>query len=206
MSKIQKYIFSSLFLFPLFGQISDHSEKIAIKRKTFGLNLFGEIDYRTNKTGLFYRHHDFGITFPVSKTWSVAIQYRNIFTQKDGGWVLEKRPHAQIQKTINTQPVKWSIKSRQEYRIRDGRNDAMRNRFRIKGKSNKSFFYANPHFGNEFFYDMEKKSYNKNRFTFGFDFPKGKLGIPTIYYKYDISLSDDKWVSSFSGLTFQLTL
>ncbi|GIS56194.1 MAG: hypothetical protein CM1200mP1_01320 [Candidatus Neomarinimicrobiota bacterium] len=28
-----------------------------------------------------------------------------------------------------------------------------------------------------FFYDMEKNSYNKNRVTFGFDFPKGKLGL-----------------------------
>tara|TARA_Y100001960_G_C14653491_1_gene817130 strand:- start:70 stop:690 length:621 start_codon:yes stop_codon:yes gene_type:complete len=206
MSKIQKYILSILLLFPLFGQGLDHSEKVAIKRKTFGLNILGEIDYRTNKTGSFYRHYDFGISFPIANTWSVAIQYRNIFTKKDGEWILEKRPHAQIQKTIDTDPIKWSIKSRQEYRIRNGRDDALRNRFRIKGKSNKSFFNAKPHFGNEFFYDMEKQSYNKNRFTFGFDFKKGKLGIPTIYYKYDISLSDDKWMPSFSGLTFQLTL
>ena len=56
------------------------------------------------------------------------------------------------------------------------------------------------------FYDMEKNSYNKNRFTFGIDFPRGKLGAPTIYYKYDVSLSDEKWVTAFAGLVFQITL
>ena len=117
-----------------------------------------------------------------------------------------KRPHAQIQKTIDTNHLKWTIKSRQEYRVRSGRDDAMRNRIRVKGKSNKTFYNLKPYFGNEFFYDMEKNSYNKNRFTFGLDFPKGKLGVPTIYYKYDVSLSDEKWVTAFAGLVFQITI
>ena len=202
----KKHIFLGLLLFPLLGQGIDHSEKIVIKKTILGLNLSGETDYRTDKTGLFYRHYDFGLTFPLAKTWSAAIQYRNIYVQKDGEWVLEKRPHAQIQKTINTDLIKWTIKSRQEYRIRDGRDDALRNRIRIKGKSNKTFYKLKPYFGNEFFYDMEKNSYNKNRVTFGFDFPKGKLGTPTIYYKYDTSLTDEKWSPSFTGLVFQITL
>ena len=206
MSIIKKYILWGLILFPLLSQGIDHSEKIVIKKTLLGLNLSGETDYRTNKTGLFYRHYDFGITFPLAKTWSAAIQYRNIYVQKDGEWVLEKRPHAQIQKTIDTNHLKWTIKSRQEYRVRSGRDDAMRNRIRVKGKSNKTFYNLKPYFGNEFFYDMEKNSYNKNRFTFGLDFPKGKLGVPTIYYKYDVSLSDEKWVTAFAGLVFQITI
>ena len=151
-----------LLLFPLLGQGIDHSEKIVIKKTLLGLNLSGAIDYRTNKNELFYRHYDFGLTFPLAKTWSAAIQYRNTYVQKDGEWVLEKRPHAQIQKTINTDLIKWTIKSRQEYRIRDGRDDALRNRIKIKGKSNKTFYKLKPYFGNEFYYDMEKNSYNKN--------------------------------------------
>ena len=120
MSIIKKYILWGLILFPLLSQGIDHSEKIVIKKTLLGLNLSGETDYRTNKTGLFYRHYDFGVTFPLAKTWSAAIQYRNIYVQKDGEWVLEKRPHAQIQKTIDTDHLKWTIKSRQEYRVRSG--------------------------------------------------------------------------------------
>tara|TARA_B100000902_G_scaffold208724_1_gene198678 strand:+ start:592 stop:1245 length:654 start_codon:yes stop_codon:yes gene_type:complete len=200
------YLLSLFVFFPIFGQGIDHSEKIVIKKKPFGLNLSGEIDYRTNKTGLFYRHYDAGISFAFAESWSLAVQYRNIYVQKNGQWILEKRPHAQIQKTINTDAIKWTIKSRQEYRIRDGKDDALRNRFRVKGKSNKRFFSLKPFFGNEFFYDMEKNSYNKNRFSFGFDLPAISIGVPTIFYKYDQALSDNKWVNSFSGLVFQITL
>ena len=155
MLMIKKYILWGLILFPLLGQGINHSEKIVIKKNLLGLNLSGETDYRTNKTGWFYRHNDFGVTFLLAKTWSAAIQYRNVYVQKDGAWVLEDRPHAQIQKSITTDLIKWTIKSRQEYRIRNGRDEAMRNRIRIKGISNKTFYNLKPYFGNEFFYDME---------------------------------------------------
>ena len=69
----------------------------------------------------------------------------------------------------------------------------MRNRFRITAKSNIRFKSIKPYIGNEFFYDFEKKSYNKNWLMVGIDLQKKRYGVPSIYYKY---VTDFDWKTS----------
>ena len=202
---IKKIFFLGFFVLPLFSQGLNHSEKIVIKRNALGLKLSGEIDYRTNETGLYHRHYDLGTAFSLGETWTANIQFRSVYRMKDGQWKLEKRPHGQIQKTLNTDAVKWTIKSRQEYRIRVGQSNAMRNRFRIMGKSNRAWKNLKPYIANEFFYDMDKKKYNKNWVMVGFDLTKSKIGLPSIYYKYVTDLVDGKWVSTYM-MVFKVTI
>ena len=81
----------------------------------------------------------------------------------------------------------------------------MRNRFRITAKSNIRFKSIKPYIGNEFFYDFEKKSYNKNWVMVGIDLQENRYGVPSIYYKYVTDFEDNKWVPSYS-LVFKITL
>ena len=201
----KKYIIIILSALPLFSQGINHSQKLVIRKSPFGLNISSEIDFRTNEEGLHHRHFDFGLRFPIGKTWLTSVQYRSVYRKNENEWSLEKRPLAQIQKTINSDKIKWSIKSRQELRIRDGRDNSMRNRFRITAKSNIRFKSIKPYIGNEFFYDFEKKSYNKNWLMVGIDLQENRYGVPSIYYKYVTDFEDNKWVPSYS-LVFKITL
>tara|TARA_Y100000817_G_C16721486_1_gene483821 strand:+ start:218 stop:790 length:573 start_codon:yes stop_codon:yes gene_type:complete len=187
------------------GQSINHSEVIDIKRKVMGIKMSGQIDHRTTEEkGWHYRHYDIGGSFPIAESWTAAIQYRSVYTLKDGNWVLEKRPHAQIQKTINTKAVKWAIKSRQEYRMKDGKDPGLRNRVRIMAKSNSSWKNLKPYIGNEFFYDMDINKYNKNRILIGFDLTQFEFGTPSIAFRHITTLADEKWKTTYT-MIFKIT-
>ena len=118
---------------------------------------------------------------------------------------LEKRPKALIQKTLKSNKLKWAVRSLQEYRIRKGKDDALRNRVRVMAKSNTNWNGLTPFMGNEFFYDMEKNEYNKNWFVLGFDLSKNSNIAPTIYYKHISDYVDGKWMSTYT-MVFKFTI
>ena len=204
---VKSLVLSMLIAIPLIGQtLTNHSEKLTIKRKVFNLSSYADFDFRTtNERGFYYRHLDIGVNFALAKTWSASVQYRNIYTKKNGKWKLEKRPKALIQKTINTADFKWAFRSLQEYRIRSGKEDALRNRIRVIAKSNNDWNGLKPFVGNEFFYDMESNDYNKNWFVVGFDLSKVDFFSPTIYYKHISDYIDGKWVFTYT-MVFKITI
>ena len=204
---INKFFLYLLVVGPLFGQtLINRSEKITIKRKMYNFNSYIDFDFRTtNERGFYYRHSDFGVNIPLTKTWLTSFQYRNIYTQSKGSWKLEKRPKALIQKTINTRTLKWSVRSLQEYRIRDSKDDALRNRVRVMAKSNTNWNGLKLFTGNEFFYDMEKNEYNKNWLVVGFDLSKVGFTAPTIYYKHISDYVNGKWIYSYT-MVFKVTI
>ena len=202
---IRILICSIMLISCMTGQSINHSEVIDIKRKVMGIKMSGQIDHRTTEEkGWHYRHYDIGGSFPIAESWTAAIQYRSVYTLKDGNWVLEKRPHAQIQKTINTKAVKWAIKSRQEYRMKDGKDPGLRNRVRVMAKSNSSWKNLKPYIGNEFFYDMDINKYNKNRLLIGFDLTQFQFGTPSIAFRHISTLADEKWKTTYT-MIFKIT-
>ncbi len=204
---INKFFLYLLVVTPLFGQtLINRSEKITIKRKMYNFNSYIDFDFRTtDERGFYYLHSDFGVNIPLTKTWLTSFQYRNIYTQSKGSWKLEKRPKALIQKTINTRTLKWSVRSLQEYRIRDSKDDALRNRVRVMAKSNTNWNGLKLFAGNEFFYDMEKNEYNKNWLVVGFDLSKVGFTAPTIYYKHISDYVNGKWIYSYT-MVFKVTI
>lgn len=204
---MNKYLLLIIFTIPIFSQHTlNRSEKITIKRKINSIGLYSDLDFRTtDKRGLYYRHLELGATFPLGKTWSTSLQYRNIYTNNGSTWKLEKRPKALIQKTLTSNNLKWAVRSLQEYRIRKGKDDALRNRVRVMAKSNTNWNGLTPFMGNEFFYDMEKNEYNKNWFVLGFDLSKKNNIAPTIYYKHISDYVDEKWISTYT-MVFKFTI
>tara|TARA_Y100000741_G_scaffold54823_1_gene37807 strand:+ start:6515 stop:7129 length:615 start_codon:yes stop_codon:yes gene_type:complete len=204
---MNKYLLLIIFTIPIFSQHTlNRSEKITIKRKINSVGLYSDLDFRTtDKRGLYYRHLEFGATIPLGKTWSTSLQYRSIYTNNGSIWKLEKRPKALIQKTLKSNKLKWAVRSLQEYRIRKGKDDALRNRVRVMAKSNTNWNGLTPFMGNEFFYDMEKNEYNKNWFVLGFDLSKKSNIAPTIYYKHISDYVDGKWMSTYT-MVFKFTI
>ena len=204
---MNKYLLLIIFTIPIFSQHTlNRSEKITIKRKINSVGLYSDLDFRTtDKRGLYYRHLELGATIPLGKTWSTSLQYRSIYTNNGSIWKLEKRPKALIQKTLKSNKLKWAVRSLQEYRIRKGKDDALRNRVRIMAKSNTNWNGLTPFMGNEFFYDMEKNEYNKNWFVLGFDLSKKSNIAPTIYYKHISDYVDGKWMSTYT-MVFKFTI
>ena len=204
---MNKYLLLIIFTIPIFAQETlNRSEKITVKRKFGSIGMYSDLDFRTtDKKGYYYRHVEFGATIPLGKTWSTSLQYRNVYTKNGSFWILEKRPKALIQKTFKSNNLKWAVRSLQEYRIRKGRDDALRNRVRVMAKSNMDWNGLTPFMGNEFFYDMEKNEYNKNWFVIGFDLSKKNKIAPTIYYKHIADYIDENWVSTYT-MVFKFTI
>ena len=204
---MNKYLLLIIFTIPIFAQETlNRSEKITVKRKFGSIGMYSDLDFRTtDKKGYYYRHVEFGATIPIGKTWSTSLQYRNVYTKNGSFWILEKRPKALIQNTYKSNNAKWAVRSLQEYRIRKGRDDALRNRVRVMAKSNMDWNGLTPFMGNEFFYDMEKNEYNKNWFVIGFDLSKKNKIAPTIYYKHITDYIDENWVSTYT-MVFKFTI
>ena len=204
---MNKYLLLIIFTVSIFGQETlNRSEKITVKRKLGTVGVYSDIDFRTtDKRGLYYRHLEGGITIPIGKTWSTSLQYRSIYTNNGSLWKIEKRPKALIQKRFNSNNIKWAVRSLQEYRIRKGKDDALRNRVRVMAKSNTNWNGLTPFMGNEFFYDMEKNEYNKNWFVLGFDLSKKNNIAPSVYYKHISDNVDGEWVYTYT-MVFKFTI
>lgn len=181
------------FFLTLEAQAFTHNEKLKISRNlTDNLKISGEIDHRFDGNDLFYRHFDVGLSYPIKLLgdgWSFRVHHRNIYRFNDSDTSLEKRPYAQIQKTFTTlkygvvPELKWGIRTRQEYRIRNNGNHTARNRSRIRMQMQQPLLKVKPFISNEIFYDMDAKEFTQNRIDIGFDLPKLKGTKTSLYYK-----------------------
>ena len=191
----------TIFIFASFlnGQFN-HQDKLVFKRPMGNSTYTIELDGRTNETGFFHKHLDFGIHYPFKNDWKVGLKYRQMYRISEDDWKLEQRPQAELIKSIKRSKIKWQIRSRMDYRIRDGKDDAMRNRTRLQLKSNNTVtrFKLTPFISNEFFFTTDPWLYYVNRIEAGFDLPKGKFGEWSIYYKYNQTLTDGIWEPAYT--------
>ncbi len=190
----------------LCGQFN-HQDKVVMKRPLGQSTYTIELDGRVNETGFFHKHLDLAFHYPFKNDWKVGIKYRQMYRTKDDEWQLEQRPQAEVIKTIKGSKVKWQIRSRMDYRIREGKDDAMRNRTRIQLKSGNPFtkFKFTPFISNEFFFTTDPWKYYVNRIEAGFDLPKSKWGKCSIYYKYNQTLTDGSWKPAYT-FVFKLAI
>ena len=200
-------LITPLILASLLNGQFNHQDKLVFKRPLGKSTYTIELDGRTNETGFFHKHMDFGLHYPIKNDWKVGLKYRQMYRTSDDGWQLEQRPQAEVIKTIKRTKIKWQIRSRMDYRIREGKDDAMRNRTRIQLKSNNQFtrFKLTPFFRNEFFFSTDPWKYYINRIEVGIDLPKTNIGEWSIYYKYNQTLTDGAWEPAYT-FVFKLAI
>ena len=204
---MQKLLTLLMFSIGLLNSQINHQDKLVIKRKLGESTVTVDFDGRTNETGFYHKHIDFGVAYPLQQSWIVELKYRAQYRTKEDTWSLEHRPQFQLIKNINRPSVKWQLRTRMEYRIREGKEDEMRNRSRIQIKAPKpmSSLKITPFINNESFFAPETWKHYINWVSFGFDLPKSKIGKPTIFYKYVITLIEGEWVPTYT-FVFKLTI
>jgi len=188
--------------------------KLNIQHSINSVTLRGEVDFRQEGGRLFRKHYDAGIRLPVSLLgdgWSFGMHYRAVYSPaKNGGWNLEKRPYAQLQKTFKTNEnswlpsSKWAIRTRQESRFRQNKDNSRRNRVRLYAKSLTPLWGALPFIANEYFYDFRKDEVTKVRFDVGFEFPKIAGMKPSLYYKHTNTYKKRDWIP-YSAVVLRLS-
>lgn len=195
------------------GLATGQELKMSVKQDFNDMALLAAVDFRQDEGHLFRKHYDIGARLPIpelGKGWSVGFHYRFVYTPaSEGGWNLEKRPYAQLQKKFNTPALawfpelKWGVRTRQEFRLRQQKQNSQRNRVKITAKSTRAFFNARPFIGNEYYYDFLKDEVTKVSLELGMELAKIKGIKPSLYYKHTSTYKDEDRVT-YSGVVLKL--
>ncbi|RAP33758.1 hypothetical protein DID77_02560 [Candidatus Marinamargulisbacteria bacterium SCGC AG-439-L15] len=179
------------------------STKVQIKKPFKTLVLKADTDSRYNKNTASYHHYGIGIQKKLQNNWSYSLNFRKTFRNKQTQWEIEDRPFIQVQKKGYFNKIKWRIRNRFDYRIQD--NHSSRYRLQLKSRTKKPILGTHPFISNEFFYNFNKSSYNKNWFAIGVTFKKYEFGTPSLYYKIVSSYKNDSWTNNYV-MTLKLSL
>lgn len=172
----------------------EHNFRIVAKKDVGHFIIRSIIDHRRENRQMNRELYDIGLQYPFSNGWSIAANYRILNKKSDSDWNTEKRPYVDLKKKFNLDLVNFSVRTRQEYRIREGKNDSWRNRIQFAIKSNKEFVKTTPYIENESFYNFDSKKYDKNRVTAGIYLPKLYNIKPKLGYRLTSDKQDDgKW-------------
>lgn len=173
-----------------------HAEKFH-KKINENTTLSLEQDFRAgqNMSELIYFHADFGIKRKLNKSFSVNLNFREVFEQKEDILTREHRPHGQIAWKGNSGPFSISSRARLEYRLKQDNDPVFRNRDMISVKLDKIFTPLKlvPYVADEIFYDLEQSELNRNRFYIGAEIGLMKSIKPTIYFLIQSGLKNDEW-------------
>jgi len=120
---------------------------------------------------LFYHHSDIGLIYGGLEDWvDVGFNFRRAYQRNDAGdWQDENRPHLNVTFKDTFAGVKWSTRSRFEFRDRDGREDIWRyrNRFMLELPWELTALKLKPYVSEEVLINMDGSGFSSNRFIAG---------------------------------------
>ena len=162
-----------------------HAEKFQ-KKINENNSISLEQDFRAgeNMSTLLYFHADFGIKHKLNNKISLSINFREVFEKKEDAFVGEHRPHGTVSTKTEIGLFDISARSRLEYRMKSGKDPALRNRdmVSIKLRRELTSFKLVPYVANEVFFDIENSEFNRNRFYVGATIGSIKIMKPMIYF------------------------
>ncbi len=173
-----------------------HAEKFQkkINEKT---SIALEQDFRmgNNASELIYVHADFGIKRKLTKSFSVNLNFREVFEQKGDVLTREHRPHGQLAWKGKSGPFALSSRARLEYRMKQDKDPVIRNRDLVSIKIGKGFTPLKlvPYIADEIFYDMEESELNRNRFYIGCEIQSISIIKTALYFLQQKDLKNDVW-------------
>jgi hypothetical protein len=152
-----------------------------------------EFRFIDNSSQTHYVHLETGIEWKLNTLVNISVCYRHISNKSNSNWETEFRPH--LNTTIKWNLFDFSFKNRMrlEYRIRNHSDS-----FRYTNKLSVQFHEIpwegiRPCLGIEPFYDFDKSSWNKIRYSAGFDWPISKQVQGHLEYLRESSKSDTHW-------------
>ena len=141
-----------------------------------------------------YYHGDIGISFQVLSNFKLSVNFREVFEWK-GFWKQEHRPHGTVSTKMQFGSLGVSARSRFEYRMKQDKDPAIRNRNLVSIKSGKEFTPLKlvPYIADEIFYDMEESELNRNRFYVGMEIKCISFVKTVIYFLQQKDLKNEAW-------------
>ncbi len=147
-----------------------------------------------------------GVKCKFPRRFALSVYYRQgYYRDDDNGWSLEKAPQVNIEKGLQMKMILIFDQVRYEYRYKPEWDD-----FRIKNflKISLPQIPFRPFLGWELYYEHYYEEVNLHRFHAGI-FENIYNGLVFgIYYRYDLSKSDDKWehIRDMYGVRVALSL
>ena len=173
-------------------------KQIAMKGKIaekISVSLYEEFRFADNASDFYYIESDVGVTYPFLPVLAGAVHYRQLFTEKNGGWVAEQRPHLNLMFYHSRDELKLELRDRIELRFCGSDELKVRNRTRLKASYPVEIaaITLKTYVADEIFYDFKKEALNRNRVYIGASFPwTDKIGGDW-YYLLESNEKDDEW-------------
>ncbi|MFQ5870283.1 MAG: DUF2490 domain-containing protein [Candidatus Zixiibacteriota bacterium] len=156
-----------------------------------------EVEFRfgDNMGELYYQHSELALSHRCTGWLTFTVNYRQIYEKKGEVWKQENRPHLNAILRWSWSGFGLEDRSRLEYRVREGKDDALRcrNRLALKLPLNWGNFNVQPYIADEIFLDFEKGELNRNRLYLGANGNLGKGLKAETYYLWQTSKSEDRW-------------
>jgi hypothetical protein len=150
-----------------------------------------------DEAGEFYYHHsDLGLSYKCYEWLKLGLNYRQVYEKKNRDWKQENRPHLNGTVKWALADFKFTDRSRLEYRIREGKDDALRyrNKLTIKFPFKWTKFNIQPYLADEVFVDFDQGELNRNRLYVGTGCKLIKYLKADVFYLWQSSKSSDSWV------------
>jgi len=138
-------------------------------------------------------HFDVGLEWTFRKWLGVAPCYRNVVVRKGPVWIVEHRPHFNLTLKWSMLGMRFSDRSRLEYRIIESAHSTRyRNRIMLSLRP-VSIPRLSPHLSTEPYYDFDAGKINKNRLIAGFDLRIAGPASLKLEYVLDSVKLADRW-------------
>lgn len=168
-----------------------------LNKKT-GLSLEEEFRFGDDSNDFYYHHYDAGVSYDLTKNFSLGLNYRHIYEKKSGKFKEENRPHINAIYKWELLGFKVDDRSRLEYRHFDYQVDSWqyRNKANIKLPWKITKLEAQIYLADEIFVNLNEGELTRNRFYSGFGLTLAKNIKIDIYYLLQRSKSSGKWVNA----------
>ncbi|MBN1552139.1 DUF2490 domain-containing protein [bacterium] len=172
------------------------------------VGLEEQFRFGDDMTDLAYQHTEIQTTWAIMKFFDLGLNYRHIYTLSGESWAEENRPMIDGTLKFKSKSFGVSDRNRFEYRVRKDKDEAWRYRNKIT-LSCVRLIEKNriePYIANEFYYDFDADSFNKNRIYAGAKIQLSKAVQGDLYYLLESTEKNDVWTDvHVLGLTFKFS-
>jgi hypothetical protein len=164
---------------------------------TTSAKISGEWRFGDNMKELYYYHTEMGLSFKLNETFSIAPNYRQVYSlSTNKRWVEERMPNLEFFNTFSLQELKFANRFRIEYRNKMTSEDTWRFREKLTWNFPCRIKEMKPYLADEIYYEDEPGDFNRNWVILGVKFPLMEKCEADIFYNWERSKSGEEWKDS----------
>lgn len=158
-----------------------------------------EFRWGGNAHEFYYQHYDLGLSYALSKYWSIGGGYRQIYELSKGKFKMENEPYLTVTLLLSARGFTFESRNRLEYRYFEYKADSgrYRNKFTLKYPLKFAKIEIQPFASEEVFFGFGgTNQFNQNRVSAGIGVNLTKNIKAEVYYMLVTAKSSGKWIDS----------